>query len=98
MERQVARILVELWARGYSPDDVEYLRKRAQRETWVNLRELKAVTKTTRKKADEIARYEDFTRWAERTIEKWSEEAASTMMMRAGTDCTYCLGKRCGHT
>ncbi len=55
---------------------MDYLRKKAQRDAWVDLSDLKRVAGTTLKQAEQVARMEDAMRAAERTIEVWSAEAA----------------------
>ena len=62
----------ELRARGIKKDDVEYLRRRAAREAWVSMEELRKVARMSGRGAAAMM-INDYAREVERSIEVWSE-------------------------
>lgn len=74
VQRQVARVLLELRRRGHAPQDVETLRRKTQRDARVDLSALKNIPWTSTECAARAARTDDFLHRAERSIEQWSED------------------------
>ena len=72
--RQVGRVLGELRARGIKKQDVEYLRRRAEREAWIGMGELRKVARMSGRGAAAAMMIDDYAREVERSIEVWSEK------------------------